>query len=290
MSRHGTAVALKNNFSLTTLLLAGAAIQALLVLILPTRYAVLPSLSLVFLRILDTLLMTLGLTRNRYLDPAILLGKTTYQIPTASGHLPSHPSAEPITLFMLSTRCNHPLGLFAPAFKEVGDHMFRMTRDLALHLDPTTSGFLGQTGWINGGDRDGGNELMNISYWRSPAHVHAYANGPLHTEAWKWFNQVILKERGIDYISISHDLFHVERGNWENVYVNAEPTGMGRTAVLRKAGVEGKGEEDVWVRGVVEARRGALKSSRGRMARRMEEGEGGEGKAEYWGSAMDESE
>lgn len=208
----------------------------------------------------------------------VLLGKHSYQVPDTSGHFSTEPSAEPITVFMLSARCNHPGGIFASKIRKLAVFNRKMDRELD-ELDPRESGFLGKTGWINSSDRDGGNETMSISYWRSPEHVHAYAhNSKLHQEAWDWFNTDVLR-KGVDYISISHDLFSVPKGHWENIYINFEPTSLGAARYLRPKGE--KGEEDVWVRGVVDARRGQLRHSAGRMTGIAEQHE------KYLGSDLD---
>lgn len=205
--------------------------------------------------------MIYKLKPNPYMSN-VLVGKYSYQVPDASGQFSSNFSAEAVTVFMLSVRSNHPAGALAPMSRVMGKYARAMDKELE-ELDQRTSGFLGKTGWINSTDRDGGNEMMSISYWRSPEHVHAYAHyGKMHQEGWNWFNKDVL-EQGIDYMSISHDLFSVPKGHWENIYVNFQPTSLGAARFL-KPGKE-KGEEDTWVRGIVDARRGQLKHSAGRM-------------------------
>ncbi|KAL9618092.1 MAG: hypothetical protein Q9160_007162 [Pyrenula sp. 1 TL-2023] len=273
----GSQVFLKNSFSLITLILFGAVLQSILVLILPLRFALAPAAVVFAVRILDHVLMIYNLKPNQYMS-SVLLGKYSYQVPDSAGRFSDKPSDEPITVFMLSARSNHPAGVFAPGFAEMGKYMRKMDQELEA-MDPTVSGFLGKTLWTNGTDRDGGNEVASISYWRSPEHIHAYAHGKTHSEAWDWFNKEVLK-KGINYIGISHDLFAVPKGHWENIYINMEPTSLGAARFLRK-GDKSSGEEDVWVRGIVDARKGQLRHSAGRLTWGTEQHE------KYIGSELD---
>lgn len=59
---------IRDNFSLTTWLLAGACLQSLLVLLLPTRVALLPAVILLTVRFVHGALITRGYIRNPYLD------------------------------------------------------------------------------------------------------------------------------------------------------------------------------------------------------------------------------
>ena len=71
------------------------------------------------------------------------------------------------------------------------------------------------------------NESMTVSYWRSVDQLHDYAQGPLHREAWNWWNKTVKQH---PYLSISHEIFSVPKGNWETIYANYHPTNMGMHA------------------------------------------------------------
>ena len=96
---------LKDQVSLTTWILLGAVAQGLAVLVLPAFYAILPAICILCYRMIDTALMTLGLTRNRYMDD-VIMGKFTGQIPNRDGVYSSKPSDENVVAFHLVTRSN----------------------------------------------------------------------------------------------------------------------------------------------------------------------------------------
>ena len=55
----------------------------------------------------------------------------------------------------------------------------------------------------------------------------------------------------------------------ENVYINFQPTGLGATTYLRKGDgkVESGGVADEWISPLVDARKGKVSSSAGRLGR-----------------------
>lgn len=123
------------------------------VIVLPTFYAVLPAMLILIYRVLDTLLMTMGLTRNRFMD-GVIMGKFTGQIPSREGIYSNQPSDENVVAFQLITKANQyvttnnfteshsnlhhdhsPLGIFSPAGREIANLARDMYKKLAQDPD-----------------------------------------------------------------------------------------------------------------------------------------------------------
>ncbi|ETI24022.1 hypothetical protein G647_03391 [Cladophialophora carrionii CBS 160.54] len=256
---------LRQNFSLSTWILLGALLQSLVVFIIPRFYAVLPSLLILGARLADTLAITYGWKRNHYLDDAIM-HRTSPQVPDEDGTFHEEASQETVVVFLLGAKINHPLGIFAPNVKPFGDYLTEMIR--ILEKDNTNAGFYGASSWTSQ-DKNGATELLTISYWRSTEDIHKFTYGDLHKEAWDWWNKN-LKEN--DHIGINHEVWEVSPKHWEAIYVNFQPTLLGATSYLRKGDkMVGGTVEDQYISPLIDARRGKLRSSAGRLGRRPEE-------------------
>ena len=109
-------------------------------------------------------------------------------------------------------------------------------------------------------------EFTFISYWRSIEDLHAFAHGPLHRQAWTWWEKTLKQH---DAIGINHEIYEADAGHWENVYINFQPTGLGATTYLRTndGKVEGGEVSEEWISPLVDAGRGKLRSSAGRLRR-----------------------
>ena len=106
---------------------------------------------------------------------------------------------------------------------------------------------------------------MFISYWRSLADVQAYAHGPKHREAWRWWEKTIKQH---DAIGIMHEVYEADKGHWESVYMNFQPTGLGATTYLKRDGkMQGGSVADEWVSPLLDANRGGLRTSAGRRGK-----------------------
>lgn len=169
-------------------------------------------------------------------------------------------------MLILGATVNHPGGyLTAPhadKFVELSDRMFN---ELDV-LPQEETGFLGQS-TLYQHNPSGTVDSYLISYWRSIESIHNYAVSPAHTDAVNWWNRES-KNNGLKHIGIMHEIFEAPAGMWETVYLNFEPTMMGATSYLKKAdekGVVGGTVADMWVSPVVDASRGKLRSSRGRL-------------------------
>ncbi|OAL36607.1 hypothetical protein AYO20_04223 [Fonsecaea nubica] len=253
--------ALRENFSVSTWILLGALLQSLIVFIIPRFYAMLPSLIVLGVRLADTMAITLGRKKNHYLDEALPY-RVSPQIPDEDGTFHEEASEEKLAVFMLGAKVNHPLGIFAPNVKTIGDYLSQMIRDL--EAENPDLGYYGGSNWTSQ-DKNGATELMNLSYWRSAEDIHKFAYGKLHRECWDWWTKTI-KEN--DHIGINHEIFEVDRKHWEAIYVNFQPTMLGATTYLRKGDkMVGGTVEDQWISPLVDASRGKLRSSAGRLGR-----------------------
>ena len=69
-----------------------------------------------------------------------------------------------------------------------------------------------------------------IQYWRSFGDMERYAKeGGIHLKAWREFNQL---SRKTDAVGIYHESYLIEPGQYENVYVNMPPFGLGKVGNL----------------------------------------------------------
>lgn len=122
---------------------------------------------------------------------------------------------------------------------------------------------LGMTKFVRK-DANGATENMSISYWRSIEHVHAYAHGPVHTEAWRWWDKTLSAHKHIGFM---HEVFEAPKSMWEGIYINFQPTLMGATTFLKRKDAnktEAGKVSDEWVSGLLDANRGRLRTSNGR--------------------------
>ncbi|KAI9691282.1 MAG: hypothetical protein M1820_009813 [Bogoriella megaspora] len=247
---------LRDQFTITSWLCFGAILQLLAVSIIPIRYAMLPPILILTLYTLDTLLITLGLKSNPMLR-GVIDRKFSAQLPDAHGNFGSKPASQPLVVFLLGARINHPLGMLAPGVKQLSEY----GESMYAQLGPKSSeyGLLGQS-FLTNNVSTSKNEFMALMYWRSVEDLHAYAHGPLHREAWDWWNKT---QKQWPHIAIYHETYAVPAGAYETIYAHSKPTGLA-AAVIEVEREKGKKE---WVTPVVDCRKGVLKTSAGRMAR-----------------------
>jgi len=221
----------------------------------------LPSILLLAARLADTMAITWGWKKNHYLDEAIL-HRVSPQIPDEDGNFHQEASEEKVVVFMLGAKSSHPLGVFAPNFAQTGGYLTKMIK--ALESDSTVNGFYGGSNWSKQ-DKNGASEFLFLSYWRSTADIHQFAYGSLHREAWDWWTKMVGQN---DHIGINHEIFEVDRKHWEAVYLNFQPTLLGATTYLRKGDkMVGGTVDDAWISPLIDARRGKLRNSAGRLGR-----------------------
>jgi hypothetical protein len=65
--------------------------------------------------------------------------------------------------------------------------------------------------------------MIWLSYWKDVDHLRAFAHGDAHRAGWDWYNAF----KGHPHIDIMHEIYSAPVGNWENIYHNFRPFGMG---------------------------------------------------------------
>jgi len=161
-------------------------------------------------------------------------------------------------VFLIGARYNHPLGLFSPHAFTVGNAFVDMVTNLDKHAEEF--GYLGATSWQST-SAAANNELMIVCYFKNVEGLHKFALSDYHMPTWNWWNS---KVREMPHISIYHETYHVPAGNWESIHINSKLSGLG--SVSFKMPEEGTGKE-VYQHPIVDASKGLLKTSAGRMAR-----------------------
>ncbi|OCK90339.1 uncharacterized protein K441DRAFT_579923, partial [Cenococcum geophilum 1.58] len=261
----------RDQFTISTWLALGALCQATLFLLFG-RLAFLPALLLILYRTADTFLMAVGVKRNHELD-GVILKKFSAQYPDTAGNFGNTPANQEIVVFLIGGRINHPLGVLAPGARDLGGYFGKMNKELELNADKY--GYLGASNWLSNGERSTTNENLTVMYFRSIEHLHAFAVSPLHRAGWNWWNRFVVDH---PHLSIWHEMYAAPAGRWESIYINSHATLLAGAAFRSGGDGEGKGEER-WVAPIVDASKGALRSSRGRLSGGAE----GEGEGEWYG-------
>ncbi|KAJ9484780.1 hypothetical protein VN97_g8588 [Penicillium thymicola] len=252
-----------NHLSLSSWLLIGCLFHSLILTLTPSVYAQIPvlaALAILGVRLINTVLITYGLIKNPYLE-GVIPHKYAAQIPDAYGEISDVPASERVVCFHLGAKFNHPAGIFAADAREMGNHLSKMICELDDNMG--SNGFLGGSQWQSYDER-GALETNFIAYWRSIEDVHRFAYGEKHRKAWDWYNS-LAKERSA-VLGINHEIFSSEPGQWEAIYGSFQPTLLGATTYLKKGDkMIGGTVEDKWVSALVDARRGKLRTSAGRL-------------------------
>ncbi|CZT25679.1 uncharacterized protein RCC_11348 [Ramularia collo-cygni] len=248
---------LRDQFTISTWLCMGAVVQGSLLLAIG-RLALVPAVALLLYRTLDTYAMVVGFKENKYMKH-VITQKVSAQIPDENGKFGSKPASSAITVFLIGARTNHPLGAFGPGFKELGGYFEQMSKDLDRHADEF--GFLGMTSWLNASARHTSAETQSVCYFRNVEGLQAFAHGEYHRKGWEWWNKT-LKDH--PYMSIFHETYDVPAGSWETIYGNSHPSGLATTTYKIRNKDTGKVE---YASPIVDAKKGLLRTSAGRMSR-----------------------
>lgn len=122
-------------------------------------------------------------------------------------------------LFLIGMRINRPLKIHK--WLPVARAMTRMLRELK--AEPAL-GFLGGEGWF-------GRTLIFVQYWRSAAHLMAYATDKnhAHAPAWAAFTRSVGDSGDV---GIWHETYAVTPGACESIYHNMPPFGLGAVGML----------------------------------------------------------
>jgi len=126
------------------------------------------------------------------------------------------------TVFLIGMRINRPWKVHK--WLPVALAMPRMVKELA--ADPA-SGFLGAESWF-------GNPTVMVQYWQSFDALEAYAKRPSgqHLPAWQAFSRAVGTSGDV---GIWHETYRVRPGDFECVYTNMPPFGLGRVTTLVQA-------------------------------------------------------
>ncbi|KAF2723910.1 hypothetical protein K431DRAFT_282605 [Polychaeton citri CBS 116435] len=257
--RHGPYNLLRDQLTITSWMALGAMAQGVLFLIFG-RLALIPAVGIVLFRTLDAYAQATGWKHNTYMD-GVITQKMSAQFPDERGQYGSTAAKDQIVVFLIGSRCNHPLGALAPGFRKLGNYFVSMTRDLERNAEEF--GFLGMTSWVNNNGRAAKNELLEVGYFKNYEGLHKFAHSKFHREGWSWYNRVA-KEH--PHFSIYHETYVVPAGHWESIYANSHPSGIMSTVTKFKDPATG---EDKWASPVVDASKGPLKTSKGRMDRSL---------------------
>lgn len=234
--------------------------------VLPARYALLPLVLLLGHSIINTIIQARSPKDNPF-TLGVVPGRVTAQLPSrTSGAFGSKPAAQPLVVFHLGVRFNHPLGLLSPGGKEIGGHFKAMIKSVTERRDEF--GMLHITSWRDG-ERRSNNALMIIAYFRDVEGLNRFAHDKIHRDGWDWYVRFAKKE-GHSHIGIFHETFVTRPGDYETIYVDCPPTLLGgaNVKIVGDAGgeKESQGGEETWVRPLVSANHSALRSQSKRMA------------------------
>ena len=203
----------------------------------------------------------------------IITQKFTAQIPDpVTGEFGTKPANSGIVVFLLTARSNGPLGILDPDMATMGGYLTKM--NASLETSPRKYGFIGSSNWLNNSDRGTASEMMNVMYFQTLTGLHAFAEDVIHKEGWKWWVEGFSKRDGKRHLGIGHEVFEVREGGWEGIWVNYHRSGLAGGIFPVGMRKEGGGDDDDgeemaegWQSGIVDAGRGVLRSSRGRMGR-----------------------
>jgi hypothetical protein len=256
----------KNQFTLTEVMLFGALLQLALSVILPARYALLPTLFILLRTVITTVLQARSPKDNMFVA-GTMPTKTSAQLPPQSTYDPrsgtpygSVPSQKGVVVLHLGVRFNHPLGLFSPGAKTVSEFFMKCNATL---LDRAKEfGCLGVSNFT-GEERAKNNTMLSIFYFRDIEGLHAFARDPVHRETWEWYER-FSRRMGCTHIGVFHEIFATPPGGYECVYRNCPPMllAMGNVPVTNEAT-----GEDEWVSPFVDADRRELSSSKARLGK-----------------------
>ena len=229
---------------------------------LPWYYTVGPIVLVLLVRLSYNLTITCGVVANPYIADAIL-HRVCAQVPDLEGDFADVSSHERFVCFHLGAKVDHPLGIFAPNYGRINSYLGDMIEDLDSRL--SVNGYMGGSAWTRFDER-GATEYNFICYWRSLEAVHEFACGAAHRRAWDWWKQLLPAESR--HLGINHEIFVAEPSHWEAVYINFQPTLLGATTYLKKGDrLIGGVVDDQWLGALVDARKGKLRSSAGRLER-----------------------
>lgn len=248
---------LRDSLNLTTWLCLGVFAGGFMFLAFGSRVLILPAVWL-GVRAVDIFLMANGLKHKSYMN-GVIPKKTATAFPDAAGNYGNKPADSEICVFILGTRCNHPLGALAPGMAQIRAMFPNMNADLAEHREEY--GFLTSTAWLSADQSQSGSELMNVLYFKNVEGLHKFAAAPIHRDGWNWFNK---HTKAFPHLSIWHETYQVPKGSWESIYINSHISGINGASIKYTDEMSGK---EMYEYPIVDASKGLLKTSACRMSR-----------------------
>lgn len=171
-----------------------------------------------------------------------------------------------IVVLHLGIRFNHPLGVLGSGAKEIGELNQACNERVMAHIDSSDDDFgcLGISSWQSVDERESRNTLMSVYYFRDMDGLNRFAHDPVHRKAWDWYVKEFAADNGKRHIGVFHEAYYAPPGMWETIYMNMQPTMLGRAIAPVKNESTGKTE---WVGTLVDARHKGLRSQWARMGR-----------------------
>lgn len=172
----------RDSLSIPTWLILGASIQSLLLLVIPQRYIITPTIFTLLYIITRTILQSLKWVPYKASTSAIM-GRYSAMPPLSLA------DGEPqsMVIFILGFDSHHPLGKLGPGLKEFG----QLFTDIITEAEAnrSTSGYLGSSGPLLTMDGVNHNALVTITYWRSYEELEAFNKQGAHLRSIQWWNE-----------------------------------------------------------------------------------------------------
>ncbi|KAF2821383.1 hypothetical protein CC86DRAFT_459045 [Ophiobolus disseminans] len=257
------------DYTVSTWLTLGALLQCILVALLPRNVALLPPIAIFMVRFIRGYLIAKGALPNP-VTKEVTHGRQTWQIPSADGTVATTGSRESIVVLVLSASFSHPNGRYSPGSKTMNDYFVAMWLDAQENREKY--GYLGNTPALYTQD-DGtrqdtkGSTAVYLSYWKSLEGLHRFAHAGPHMKGQLWWENGAMNN--FPHLGVSHEVYEVPAGNWENVYHNFRPFGITNTEYPVPVINEESGKESVqWVSGLRSADGKDWKNMQSRMGRK----------------------
>lgn len=164
---------------------------------------------------------------------------------------------EKVVVVLITSKYNHPVGMFHPTARELGTH----GRAMCTTLEKNAEEF-GLLGYSDFNSNFSTTHPVNLSlmYFKSMEHLMKFAHGEVHRAGWDWWLKMN-KEGKVDEVSIGHEIYEVDAGKWENIKFNAPPSDFAATShAIKTAGGERR-----WICPIMDANK-SFKTSANRMS------------------------
>lgn len=218
-----------SNYTVSTWLLLGASLQCFLVATLPRNVSLLPPIMFLAYRMLQGYLVAIGRLPNPVAQD-VVHGRQTWQTPTKDNKDTTSSSSESVVLLVLAASWSHPNGRFSPGSAQMGEYFTKMWADAEANREKY--GFLGNTPGLSTevtGSRpdEQGSTVLVLSYWKTLEGLHEFAHSETHMKGQLWWEKGASED--FPHIGIMHETYEVPAGNWENVFHNFRPFGIGKS-------------------------------------------------------------